>query len=383
MAVMRQADRPRWAVATAVLVVAVGLLGFGSANPVAAQAPVTLNVYISGDTNIFDLWKKALLPAFTKRYPRYKTNMVEILHCNECQGVFDKVLAAKRAGRPTDVDLWETEPSYVQQGLAEGLWGRLNERILPNIVRVPRQALDAVDWYGVPYRGSSVILAYNSQFVKTPPQTFDDLIAWIKANPGKFTYCDPNTGGSGQAFVAAAIYKFVQSDRYAGKSYDAKEEAAWTPAWKLLKDLQPAMYNNGFHPNGNVAVLQLLGQQNIWMATVWSDQGLDFYKRGQLPKTMKFRQLNPPLFGGDSTVTLPAASAHLEGTLTLLNWLLTPDAQAMVIDQVSGYPGIDWKYMPESVRAKFKDVAKSPGPYPNALYIADLKRLWHEQVAGR
>ncbi len=79
MAVMRQADRPRWAVATAVLVVAVGLLGFGSANPVAAQAPVTLNVYISGDTNIFDLWKKALLPAFTKRYPRYKTNMVEIL----------------------------------------------------------------------------------------------------------------------------------------------------------------------------------------------------------------------------------------------------------------------------------------------------------------
>ncbi len=380
---MRTMTGPRWTTAAALVAVAVCLVGLNGTNPARAAEAVTLNVYISGDTNIFDLWGKALLPAFTKRYPRYRTNMVELLHCNGCQGVFDKILAAKRTGKTTDVDLWETEPSFVQQGIPEGLWDRLNERIVPNIAKVPPQALEAVDSYGVPYRGSSVVLAYNSAFVKNPPTTFDDLIAWIKANPGKFTYCDPNTGGSGQAFVTAAIYKFVQASKFAGNAYDPKEEAAWAPAWKLLKDLQPAMYNNGFHPNGNVAVLQLLGQQNIWMATVWSDMGLDFSKRGQLPKTVKFLQLVPPLFGGDSTVTLPAGSAHLEGTLTLLNWLLTPEAQTMVIDQVSGYPGVDWKYMPESVRAKFQDVAKPPAPFPNAKYLADLKRLWHEQVVGQ
>src|SRR5579884_3223954 len=75
------------------------------------------------------------------------------------------------------------------------------------------------------------------------------------------------------AFVTAAIYRYVSPAKYAGKGYDAKEEAAWEPGWKLLRDLQPAMYNNGFHPNGNVAVLQLLAQQNIWMASVWSDMG--------------------------------------------------------------------------------------------------------------
>ncbi len=375
--------RPRWPVAAALVAVAVCLAGLNGSNSARAAEVVTLNVYINGDTNILDLWSKSLLPAFTKRYSKYRTNMVPLLHGNGSQGVFDKILAAKRAGRPTDVDLWETQPSLVEQGIPDGLWDRLNERIVPNITRVSQQSLEAVDWYGVPYRGSSVVLAYNSAFVKNPPQTFDDLIAWIKANPGKFTYCDPNTGGSGQAFVAAAIYKFAPAAKFAGKAYDPKEEAAWAPAWKLLKDLQPAMYNNGFHPNGNVAVLQLLGQQNIWMATVWSDMGLDFYKRGQLPKTTKFVQLTPPLFGGDSTVTLPDGSAHLEGTLTLLNWLLTPEAQTMVIDEVSGYPGVDWKYMPEAVRAKFKDVAKPPAPFPNAKYLADLKRLWHEQVAGQ
>jgi len=348
----------------------------------AAAAPVTLNVYINGDTNIFDLWSKSLLPAFGKRYPQYRANMVALLHGNGSQGVFDKILAAKRAGRTTDVDLWETEPSFVQQGMADGLWVKLSADMLSNLSKIPPQKLAATGGYSIPYRGSSVIIAYNSQYVKTPPKTFDDLVAWIKANPGKFAYCDPNTGGSGQAFVAAAIYKFVNPDKYAGNAYDAKEEAAWDPAWKLLHDLQPAMYNNGFYPNGNVAVLQLLAQQNIYIAPVWSDMSLDFLKRGLLPKTVNLEQITPPLFGGDSTVTLPALSQHLEGALTLLNWLLTPEAQEMVINAVSGYPGVDWKYMPASVRAKFADVAKPYSPLPNAQYLADLKRLWHDRVAA-
>ncbi|HKV43145.1 MAG TPA: extracellular solute-binding protein [bacterium] len=382
---MRKHRQLRWLASSVLIAVALLLLGMNDRTPAGAAESLTLNVYIDGDTNIFDLWSKSLLPAFAKRYPQYRANMVPLLHGNGSQGVFDKILAAKRAGKPTDVDLWETEPSFVQQGISEVLWVRLNERILPNITRVPQGALEAVDWYGVPYRGSSVVIGYNSAFVKNPPKTFDDLVAWIKANPGKFTYCDPNTGGSGQAFVASAIYKFAQATKFAGNAYDPKEEAAWAPAWKLLKDLQPTMYNNGFHPNGNVAVLQLLAQQNIWIAPVWSDMGLDFSRRGQLPKSVKFEQLTPPLFGGDSTVTLPAGadSKHLEGTLTLLNWLLTPEAQALVIKEVSGYPGIDWKYMPASVRATFQDVAKPYAPFPNAKYLADLKRLWHEQVAGQ
>lgn len=369
----------------AALLIALAALLVGASGPGRAGAaePVTLNLYISGDTNIFDLWQKALLPAFAKRYPRYRTNFVGLLHGNGDAGIYDKILAARRAGRTTDVDLWETEPSFVEQGIAEGLWDRLSDRLVPNLAKVPPQALEAADYYGVPYRGSSVVLGYNSQFVKNPPKTLDELVAWIKANPGKFTYCDPNTGGSGQAFVMAAIYKFARASTFAGRAYDPKEEAAWALAWQLLKDLQPAMYNNGFHPNGNVAVLQLLAQQNIWMATVWSDMGLDWSKRGQLPKTVRFTQIAPPLFGGDSTVTLPAGSAHLEGALTLLNWLLTPEAQTMVIDVVSGYPGIDWTYMPASVRARFADVATLPSPFPNAKYLADVKRLWHEQVAGQ
>src|SRR5579864_8625201 len=93
------------------LAVAVVLVPASAPRSAGAAAPVTLNVYINGDTNIFDLWTKSLLPAFSKRYPQYRTNMVALLHGNGGQGVLDKLVAAKRAGRTTDVDLWETEPS--------------------------------------------------------------------------------------------------------------------------------------------------------------------------------------------------------------------------------------------------------------------------------
>ena len=380
---MKRLSRIRGFVPAALAVaLAVVLIPAAAPQRAGAAGPVTLNVYINGDTNIFDLWNKALLPAFTTRYPQYRTNMVTLLHGNGEQGVIDKILAAKQAGRTTDVDLWETEPSLIEQGASNNLWVKLDPKLLPNLGRVPAQPLEASHYYGVPYRGSSVVVAYNSAYVKTPPKTFDELIAWIKANPGKFTYCDPNTGGSGQAFVAAAVYKFVPPSALASGTYDPKTEGAWDAAWNLLKSLQPAMYNNGFHPNGNVAVLQLLGQQNVYMAPVWSDMGLDFYKRGLLPKTIKFEQITPPLFGGNSLVTVPAGSAHLEGSFTLVNWLLTPEAQQLVIERVSGYPGIDWKYMPAAVREKFAAVAKPYAPFPNSKYLADMLRLWHEHVAG-
>src|SRR5579864_6919448 len=151
---MRKPRQVRWLASSVLIAVALFLLGMNDRTPAGAAEPVTLNVYINGDTNIFDLWSKSLLPACVKRYPRYRANMVPLLHGNGSQGVFDKILAAKRAGRTTDVDLWETEPSFVQQGLADNLWVKLTENMLSNLSKVPAQKIAATGGYSIPYRGS-------------------------------------------------------------------------------------------------------------------------------------------------------------------------------------------------------------------------------------
>ena len=362
-------------------VVVVSVLGLYGIPARGQMAGVTL--YISGDTNIQEMFDKDLLPLF-ERETSVKTKMVFIEHGTGADGILAKIVAAKRTGQQTDVDLFETEPTRIAQGAADGVWTRITKDNLTNLFKVDpnRPEVLVSNGFGIPYRGSSVVLAYNSKYVKTPPRTYDEILAWIKQNPGKFTYCDPQTCGTGQAFLYVAIYKFAKSDDYTGVAYDPAKEASWEPAFALLRSLKPYIYNNGFHPNGNVAVLQLLGRENIYMAPVWSDQGMSYLDQGLLSKDIKLVQVTPPFTGGDSAMAIPVHAEHQASGLMFLNWLLTSKPQSIVVNKLAGYPGIEWKYMPKDVRDKFAGIATNFGPLLNAKYKADALRLWQEKVAG-
>jgi putative spermidine/putrescine transport system substrate-binding protein len=343
----------------------------------------TANLYISGDTNIQEMFDKDLLPLF-ERETSVKTKMVFLSHGQGAEAIVAKIIAAKRAGRQTDVDFYETQPTYIAQAASEGVWARITKDNVANAAKVDPQRPEVLvsGGFGLPYRGSSVVLAYNSKYVTDPPKTYDEIIAWVKKNPGKFTYCDPQTCGSGAAFLYVALYKYAGSADFAGLTYDAAKTAAWKPALELLRSLKPAIYNNGFYPNGNVGVLQLLGRENIWMAPVWSDMGVSYLDQGLLPKTVKLIQVSPPFTGGDSAIAIPAHAEHQAAGMMFLNWLLTSRAQSIVVNKLAGYPGIEWKYMPKDVQDKFAAIATNFSPLPNSKYQADAKRLWQEQVAG-
>jgi putative spermidine/putrescine transport system substrate-binding protein len=365
----------------AVAVVVVFALGLWGAPARGQMASATL--YISGDTNMQDMFNKDLLPLF-ERDTSVKTTLVFLSHGIGYEAVLAKIIAAKRTGRQTDVDLFETQPTQFAETASEGIWAKITKDNVPNSAKVDPQRPEVLvsGGFGLPYRGSSVVLAYNSKYVTDPPKTYDDIIAWIKKNPGKFTYCDPQTCGSGQAFLYVALYKSGKSADFTGVAYDASKEVAWKPALELLRSLKPAIYNNGFYPNGNVAVLQLLGRENIWMAPVWSDLGMSYLDQGLLPKTVKLVQVSPPFTGGDSAIGIPVNAEHQGAGMMFLNWLLTSKAQTIVVNKLVGYPGIEWKYMPKDVRDRFAGIAGNFSPLPNAKYQADAKRLWQEQVAG-
>ena len=369
-----------WATAfmTVVLVLTLGSFGI----PVQGQVP-RVTLYISGDTNIQEMFDKDLLPLF-ERETGVKTKMVFLEHGQGAEAILAKIIAAKRTGRQTDVDFYETQPTFIAQGASEGIWTKITKDNLANAFKVDPQRPEVLvsGGFGLPYRGSSVVLAYNSKYVKDPPQTYDQILAWIKKNPGKFTYCDPQTCGSGAAFLYVALYKYAKAEDYSALIYDRAREAAWEPAFELLRSLKPSIYNNGFYPNGNVAVLQLLARENIWMAPVWSDQGVSYLDQGLLPKSIKLIQISPPFTGGDSAIAIPVHAEHQASGLMFLNWLLTSKAQSIVVNKLAGYPGIEWKYMPKDMRDKFAGISKNFSPLPNAQYQADAKRLWQEKVAG-
>jgi len=232
-----------------------------------------------------------------------------------------------------------------------------------------------------------VLLAYDSKTVPTPPKTLDDVLAWIKAHPGKFTYNTPNSGGSGQSFVTTVLDKFVPpEDRAKMETSYAKDlEKDWDPGFALLASLNPYIYQKGVYPNGNDQILSLLSSGQISMAPVWSDQFINGQKNGQIPPTARYTQIsNPSLTGGAAYLGIPKSSPRQEAALKLANWVLTPEAQVLMINTLAGYPVINLAKLPPKVQDQFKDTGSNDLrlTYFSSMN-SDLNNLWAQKVPGK
>lgn len=344
----------------------------------------TLTVFVSADTNIQDLWQKTLVPAFEKDNPGYTVKVDFDLH-----GAHDQQTVAKL----TAATLQHTDPGYdiidagfVSQVAASGLLTKMTSDQIPGLADVPQALVEAAAG-GVPYRGSSVLLAYNTKTVPTPPRTMSDLLAWIKANPGQFTYCPPSTGGSGGSFVTTVLDQYVSSADRAKLATEAAPELEgdWDQGFAALAALNPYVYQNGVYPNGNNQVLDLLASGQIAMAPVWSDQFVTGVKNGQIPSTISSTQISDPSFtGGATSLGVPSASPRQAAAIKLLSWILTPTAQTLIAESIAGYPVIPLDKLPDSVQAEFKnaDIGNLRPGYFSAN-AADMNKAWAQKVPGK
>jgi putative spermidine/putrescine transport system substrate-binding protein len=344
-----------------------------------------VTVFISGDTNVQDLWQKSLVPAFEKAHPGYAVTVNLDLHGQHDSQTMAKLTSATKQKKDPGFDL--VDAGFVPQASQAGLLTKVSSANLAGLSDVPPAIVTAAGVGGIPYRGSSVLLAYDTTTVATPPKTLDALLAWIKANPGKFTYNTPDSGGSGQAFVTTVLDKYVSAgDRkkmVAG--YEQGLESKWDKGFQTLAALNPYIYQKGVYPNGNDLVLSLLASGQISMAPVWSDQFITGQKNGQIPATVGYTQIsNPSLTGGAAYLGIPKASTHQAAALTLANWVLGAKAQALMASSVSGYPVIPLDKLPADVQKQFAstDTATLRPAYFSSM-AQDLNNQWTQKVPGK
>jgi putative spermidine/putrescine transport system substrate-binding protein len=235
----------------------------------------------------------------------------------------------------------------------------------------------------LPYRGSSVVLAYDSTNVASPPKTLSGLLAWIKSHPGKFTYNSPNTGGSGYSFAETVVDSTLSQSTITQmvQGYPQQLESQWKQGLDLLHSLNGSIYQ-GVYPNGNQAVLDLLAKGQIWMAPVWSDQSLTALKNGQLPKTIKLTQISSPSFtGGAAYLGVPKTAKNKVDVYKFVNYVLSPAAQTQIINVMSGFPALPLKYLPKAIQNQFADVsANTLRQAYSSKTQSDFKAAWQQQV---
>jgi putative spermidine/putrescine transport system substrate-binding protein len=344
--------------------------------------PVEFSFYYTGSANVKSLWEK-LTPMFEAKNPDVKVNLVYVPSgTGSATATYDRIVAAKQAGKGSGgIDLYEDGVSYVTKGKNDDLWDTLPSASIANLAKVDQKTLTNISNLAVPYRASAVVIAYNSDKVKTVPNTMDDVYSWIRQNPGKFAYNDPSTGGAGDSFVLTTLYKSLPVD--AIYNQDPSVEKLWDPGFALLKELGPLMYNKGIYPKKNQGTLDILASGEVDMIPAWSDMALDALSKGTLPASIKLKQLDPGMNGGPTYLMIPKLSDKKEAVYKFLDFVLTPEAQTIIVNDMHGFPGIDLSSMPQEIQDQFKGVSGGFRSFNIGDLDKDMQKRWQSEVAAQ
>ena len=346
-----------------------------------------IDIYFSSDQNVIDFWTNTVKPAFEAANAGITLNLVDGGDSAGVSAIADRALAALAGGQDPQADLLEGFDSRITiDGIAKGLFVDFKTAGLSNYSKINPLAFD-IDT-NLPYRGSQVLLAYDTTKLDPAnvPKTWADLVTWIKANPGQFIYNRPNKGGSGGNFVRRAIYEANGKDpaKFTVDNYDAATaEAMLKPAWDILMDLAPSLFDNGAYTSGNTQSIQLLSQSAVTMIPAWSDQALTAIAQGVLPETTGLVQLQDlGLPGGFTKLAVLSNGANKDAALKLADFLLTEEIQSAVLTELGGFPGVSWDNISADLREKFADLIPQTIPnFPSGDWEKAVNDGWYRAVA--
>jgi len=343
--------------------------------------------YTSSDSNIFDFWANTVKPAFEAANPGITINMVDAGDGAGQLAIAERAIAAKQTNTDPQADYFETgDPRLPNGGIDAGIYVNMKEAGLSNYSKVNPLAINSD--YSLPYRGSQVLLAYDSSKLAAAdaPKTWDELVAWIKANPGQFTYNRPDKGGAGGNFVRRAIHQANGLDpaKFTVDNYSedyANETLAG--AWDILADIAPSLYDNGAYTSGNTQSIQLLSQGVVTMVPVWSDQVLQAITQGVLPEDTGLVQLSDLALCGDFSRSIVIENGtNRDAALKLADFLLSEEIQTAILTELGGFPGVSWDYVSEELRQRFADIVPTSIPtFPGGEWDTAVSDGWYRNVA--
>ena len=301
----------------------------------AMAEPVVINVIdVSGDLQV----SQPALEKFQAEHPELISKFVFTqATAPELAG---KLKAQQDAGR-VDIDFVLTGNDALAAGMEQGLWleilpkyadkfPNLKELYIPGAYLMQEMARGqafVIDWYP-----SGPLLEYAPDRVKNVPDTPEALLAYCKANPGKFMYARPANSGPGRTFVMGLPY--LLGDK------DPKDPInGWDKTWAYLKELDTCIE---YYTAGTTASMKELanGTRDIIATTT----GWDINPRylGIVPEEYKIAAFKNFTWVGDANyMAIPKGISEekLKVVLELMGYLLKPAQQAYMYDHGYMYPG--------------------------------------------
>jgi putative spermidine/putrescine transport system substrate-binding protein len=248
------------------------------------------------------------------------------------------------------VDLiWINGENFFTLRQADLLYGPWAESI-PNSVLVdwddPAVAFDfgvPVEGYESPWASAQFHFIYDSARMDADelPRTYDELDAWIRDNPGRFTYIAPGPGAfQGTRFVKQVLYAVSGGyEQWLGEYNPALYEEHAPALWQKLSEWEPDLWRQGETYPATVNELhQLFANGEVDFTITQAPAGAGpAISGGLIPDTARAFAFDEYLIGDYSYVAVPSNASDKAAALVLANLILRPDRQAGHILPETGF----------------------------------------------
>lgn len=379
-----------------------GYEGQSWADIVAEANGQTVNFYMWGGSDLINTWVTQEVGAAVKAQYGVTLNMVPISDATE---YINKVLGEKEAGRDEDgaVDLvWVNGENFrtMRQGdLLYGSWSQF----LPGSAYVNWDDASVANDFGYPVEGyespygkAQFVMIYDSAKVPEPPRTIEDLLAWIQANPGKFTYPAP-PDFTGSAFVRHVCYWAAGGyEALLGEFDQALFDEKLAACWQTLSDIEPFLWRAGqTYPENHTRQQDLFANGEVYFDMAYNPaEASSLVENGRYPESTRTFVFDTGTIANTHYVAIPYNSPHKAAAMVVANYLLSPAAQLSKAQPANwgDLPVLDPALLPADWQANFaaiprgaatlstEELAANRLPELQAPWLTAIEQAWTAEV---
>ena len=362
----------------------------------------TVDWYMWGGSPAVNSYVNGYLAAEIKK--QYDINLRQV-PVKDIAEVVSKLVVEKQAGKDSNgsVDLmWINGENFRTCKKQNLLYGPFADK-LPNQQYVDWSNPTVKNDFGTPVEGmespwgnAQMVMIYDSLRTPQPPKSIPALIAWIKANPGRFTYPAP-PDFTGSAFVRHIFYHAAGSvDTWQGNYSELDFNKAADKTYAILRDLKKYLWRAG----------DTYPESPVKMNTLFADGEIDFsfsYHQGEASRNILdglFQETVRTFVFDKGTITnthfvaIPYNAKDKAAAMVVANFLLSPEAQLKKAtpDVWGDFPAIQPAKLSSQWQAKFETLPRGKAtlgdtelqahqlPEPPSKILIQLEKGWVEHV---
>ena len=208
--------------------------------------------------------------------------------------------------------------------------------LLPNDALIDWENPSIANDFGVPVDGCEVpwstaqfAFAHNAERTPEPPRSIPELLDWVEANPGQFTYPAP-PDFNGSAFVRHVFYHAAGGvDQLLGPFDQAVFDEAAARTWDILNGIEPYLWREGAtYPTSITQLQQMYANGEVALVFDYNPSQFGvFVENGTFPSATRSYGLTDGTIGNTNYTVIPFNAANKAAAMVLQNVLLSEEAQ--------------------------------------------------------